>query len=67
MMIKRLAIPLSAILILGLGFNYGAWAQSASPEASPAQAEVQGVGTATVITVHGKIVKVDRTHSLSKF
>ena len=64
MIIKLLAIPLSAILILGLGFNYGARAQSASPEASPAQAEVQGVGAATVITVHGKIVKVDRAHSL---
>jgi hypothetical protein len=25
-MIKQLALPLSASLLLGLGFNYGAWA-----------------------------------------
>ena len=54
MMIKRLAVLLSVILILGLGFNYGAWAQSAAPEAPPVQ--LQAVGSATVVTFHGKIV-----------
>ena len=63
-MIKRLAVSLSAILILGLGFNYGAWAQSAAPEATPAQTEPQGVGSATVVTFHGKIVSVDRGRKL---
>jgi hypothetical protein len=63
-MIKRLAIPLSAILVLGLGFNCGAWAQSAAPAATPAQGQLQGVGSATVITVHGQIVNVDRGRKL---
>lgn len=63
-MIKRRAILLSAILMLGLGFNYGAWAQSASPEATPEQTQLEGIGTVTVITVHGKIVKVDRARKL---
>src|SRR5215469_6676867 len=61
MMIKRVSVPVLAVLILGLGLNYCAWAQS---EAATAQAEPASVGAATVITVHGKIVKVDRTHSL---
>jgi hypothetical protein len=59
MMVKRLAVTLSAILILGLGLNSGVWAQSAAPEASSAQTEAQGVGSATVVTFHGKIVKVN--------
>ena len=60
-MIKRVALPVLAILILALGLNFGAWAQS---EATTAQAGPEGVGTATVITVHGKIVNVDRAHKL---
>ena len=63
-MIKHMAVRVLTILLLGLGLNYAAWAQS---EAKTAQAAPAGVGSATVITVHGKIVKVDRTHSLSKF
>jgi hypothetical protein len=59
MMTNRLAVILSAILILGLAFNCGAWAQSAAPEASSAQTEPQGVGSATVVTFHGKIVNVN--------
>ena len=61
-MIKQLAVLLSAILILGLGFNYGAWAQSAAPEATPVQLEA--VGSATVVTFHGKIVAVDTGRKL---
>ena len=61
-MIKRLAVLLSVILILGLGFNYGAWAQSAAPEAPPVQ--LQAVGSATVVTFHGKIVAVDTGRKL---
>lgn len=60
-MIKQVAVPVLAILILGLGLNYGAWAQS---EATTAQKGPEGVGAATVITVHGTIVKVDRAHKL---
>jgi hypothetical protein len=62
MMIKRLAVPLLAIVILGLGFNSGAWAQAAPSEATPAPAE--GVGYATAQTIHGKIVAVDTAKKL---
>jgi len=60
-MIKQVAVPVLAILILGVGLGYSAWAQS---EATTAQAGPEAVSRATVITVHGKIVKVDRAHSL---
>jgi hypothetical protein len=60
-MLKR-AVLLSAIaaLGLGLGINYGALAQEASSAATPAPAKTEGVVAATVITVHGKIVKVNK-------
>jgi hypothetical protein len=61
MMSRRVAVPVLAILILGLGLNPGAWAQS---EVSTAATGTEGVGAATVITVHGKIVKVDSAHKL---
>ena len=61
-MIKRASVLLSTILILGLGFCYGAWAQSAAP-AAPAGTETE-VGSATVVTFHGKIVDVDTGKSL---
>lgn len=60
-MVKQIAIRVLAILIVGLGLSCGAWAQS---EATTAQASPAGVGAATVITVHGKIVNVDRAHKL---
>ncbi len=60
----RRAIILSAIVLIGLGFNSGAWAQSANPAATPAQAKPEGVVSATVVTLHGKIVKVDKARKL---
>ena len=57
---KRRAVLLSTIVLLGLGFSYGAWAQSATPAAAPAQTKPEGIVSATVVTVHGKIVKVDK-------
>lgn len=59
-MIKRTTLLLSAILVLGLGRNYGAWAQQSSPAASPSSTKPEGVVSATVITVHGKLVKVNK-------
>jgi hypothetical protein len=59
-MLKQRMVLLSAILLLGLGFNCGAWAQEASPAATPAQAKPEGVVSATVVTIHGKIVQVNR-------
>jgi hypothetical protein len=44
----------------GLGFNYGVWAQQSSPAATPAAAKTEGIVSATVITAHGKIVKVNK-------
>jgi hypothetical protein len=61
-MTKHLIVPLTAILVLGLGFNYGAWAQSATPQAMPTQ--VEGVGYVTVVDFNGKIVAVDSGRKL---
>jgi hypothetical protein len=60
MMIKRWAFLISAIVALSLGINYRASAQEGSPAATPAQATTEGVVSATVLTVHGKIAKVNR-------
>jgi hypothetical protein len=60
--IKQLAVQLTAILVLGLGFNYVAWAQSPAAEATAAQ--VEGVGYVTVVTFLGKIVAVDTGRKL---
>ena len=51
---------LCAIVSLILGPGYIAWAQEASPAASPAEAKPDGMGSATVITAHGKIAKVNK-------
>ena len=61
-MIKRASVLLSTIMILGLGFSYGASAQPAAP-AAPADIETE-IGSATVVTFHGKIVDVDTAKSL---
>jgi hypothetical protein len=60
----RWTLRLLVILVLGLGLNYGAWAQSASPEATPEAAQLEGVGSVTVETIHGKIVSVDTGRKL---
>jgi hypothetical protein len=54
MMIKQLAVPLLAIMILGLGLNHGAWAQT----------KVESVKTETVVNFSGKIVAVDTGRKL---
>jgi hypothetical protein len=58
-MSTRAPVLLSTILILGLGFSYGASAQSAAPEATPPV-----VGTASVVDFSGKIVDVVPDKSL---
>jgi hypothetical protein len=60
MMTKRWTILFFAILLVGLGSNYGARAQESSPAASPAESKPEGVVAATVITAHGKIVRVNK-------
>ena len=62
-MIKRKTFLIAALLALGLGVNHGAWAQSGQAiEAS--SADSAGVSRATVITVHGKIVDVNKASKL---
>ena len=58
-MITRAPVLLSTILILGLGFSYGASAQYGAPEGKPAE-----VGTSSVVNFSGKIVDVDIAKSL---
>ena len=55
----RAPVLLPTILILGLGFSYGASAQSAAPEATPPE-----VSRTTVVNFRGKIVDVDTAKSL---
>jgi hypothetical protein len=62
LMIKRPVVLLTAILVLGLGFNYGAWAQSVEQRAT--QVQVEGVGYVTVVTFDGKIVDIDTGRKL---
>jgi hypothetical protein len=59
-MIKRAPVLLSTILILGLGFSYGASAQSAAPESTPAELPP----AVTIVDFSGKIVNVDTAQSL---
>jgi hypothetical protein len=62
-MIKRWGVLISAILALGLGINRGVSAQSEAPSAQ-ATSEAGAVVSATVETVHSKIVKVNRSSKL---
>ena len=57
---RRWAFLVSAIVAFSLPITYGAWAQEAGPGASPAQTKPEGVVSATVVTAHGKIVKVNK-------
>jgi hypothetical protein len=63
-MIKRKILLIAALVTLGLGLNRGASAQSgqateASPPASP-----EAVRSITVVTLHGKIVEVNKAKKL---
>jgi hypothetical protein len=51
-------------VVLGLGLNYDAWAQSGQPAETSTSAKPETVRSATVVTVHGKIVAVDRAKKL---
>ena len=60
-MMKPVAVLLSTVLGLGfIGFNCRAWAQAATPEALPTPANAEGASYGTVLTIHGKIVGVNR-------
>jgi hypothetical protein len=62
-MIKRCSVLIAVILALGLGLNYSA-AQSAEAAEMAPEAKPEGVRSATVLTVHGKIVEVNKAKKL---
>lgn len=62
-MTKQLIVICSAIVALGLGMNSGVFAQGKTAEQTAAP-QPEGVGAATEIVVHGKIVSVDRAKKL---
>jgi hypothetical protein len=57
-MIKRLVVLFS--IVLGLGFGCIAWAQSPTGAATQGPAKSLSASYGTVLTVHGKIVNVNR-------
>jgi hypothetical protein len=57
---KRWAVILAAIVALSLGVNCGVSAQEGGPAATLASGKPEGVVSATVITAHGKIIKVNK-------
>ena len=63
-MVMRRALLIFAIAALGLHGTDGALAQSAGSSTTPAETTSQGVGTGTVLIVHGKIVAVNKAKKL---
>ena len=63
-MIRRQVLLIAAIVALGLGLSYDASAQSGQPAETSASAKPETVRSATIVTVHGKIVAVDRAKKL---
>jgi hypothetical protein len=62
-MIKRRPVLITLILALGLGLSYSA-ARSAEAAGMAPEAKPEGVRSATVLTVHGKIVEVNKAKKL---
>ena len=67
-MVKRTAGQILGATIvavgLGLGLRVPASAQGAKPENAPSAAQAEGVSSATQVTLHGKIVDVDKAQKL---
>jgi len=61
-MTKRRAVLMVAALALSIGLTGYASAQTSAP--SPASGTAEGVGAATQLIIHGKIVAVDRSKKL---
>lgn len=59
-MVKVWGFLISAMMALSLAIGHPVLAQEATPAQTPAQAKPEGVAYGTVITVHGKIAKVDK-------
>lgn len=66
-MTKRQALLISTILTIvaiGLGLSSAASAQPAKPSDASAEPKVEGVGSATVVSIHGKVVAVNKARKL---
>ena len=63
-MIRRQVLLTAAMLALGLGLNYDALAQSGQPAEISTSAKPETVRSAALVTIHGKIVAVDRAKKL---
>jgi hypothetical protein len=62
-MIKQKVLVIAALLTFGLGLNY-TWAQSDQPSAASTPVNPEAVRSITVITLHGKILEVDKGSKL---
>jgi hypothetical protein len=65
-MIKQKTLPISIIAIVAvcIGLTSAGRAQSENPGDASATAGGEGVGSATLVTIHGKIVAVDKAAKL---
>ena len=66
-MAKRRMFLIAAVLMLGLGLSNAVWAQTGAapaPSAAAKPAHADEIRSATVVTAHGKIVKVDRAKKI---
>jgi hypothetical protein len=66
-MIKRkslLILTITAVVAFGIGLTSVGRAQSEKPADASAVANGEGVGSATVVTIHGKIAAVDKPAKL---
>jgi hypothetical protein len=66
-MIKRhalLILTITAIVTFGSGLTSAGWAQEAKPADASAAASAEGVGSTSTVTIHGKIVAVDKATKL---
>lgn len=66
-LIKRRALPILTVITIVavvIGFTSARWAQSEKPVDGSAAGNGEGVGSATLITIHGKISTVDRAAKL---
>jgi hypothetical protein len=59
-----LQISIIAIVAVCIGLTSAGWSQSEKPADASAAANGEGVGSATLVTIHGKIVAVDKAAKL---
>jgi hypothetical protein len=63
-MAERKTLLIKTILIVGFGLCFATWAQTTSSASEVQTGSSEAVRSATVVTVHGKIIKVDKAKRL---